>query len=502
MILSLLFTAAPSLGPVALASFTLDAPAAAIQADAAKEEEYKKRYEAAGADVAKLMELSQWCEENTLREQKRAVLKRVLEIDANNEPAHTALRHHFYDGKWFETYAELSSYKRDEAKRMLDEKGLVRFKDQWVPEADVNFMRMGWTKDETGKWVSQAAVDRAKLDAERLAAGWVRQTDLVWVPKEETQNWQQGKWKCGDQWLSIDDANKFHAEIGRWWTLPGQRFLILSTCDYETGWLAANQADQAYDDLVRFFGVQPTSPPEIVVLSSIEQYNSYAAGDQAAGRAQVEANGYSSCHYAFFADLRFEGTPESIEYKGCGVGYWNAKDPNLAPFGKHSVRHAAAHSYAEIVDPSFDTISKAAANPGNGIPEADFWAEKRMPRWMRYGIAAYVDRYYQDAYSEDAWWPRKWAIANLVQNGPIDPFEKVFAFQLDPADGTGRIISEAGLVVSFILDGKCPPVIGAHRKLKAMLTRGESSKEAVAELEKALVDNRAAFDAYVQTIQS
>lgn len=501
MILSLLFTAAPSLGSAALASFAPQAPAPAVQTDGAKEAEYKKRFETSKGDVTKLAELAKWCDENELRDQKREVLNRILELDPNNEEAHKALHHHAYDGKWFETYAELSSYKRDEAKRMLEEKGLVRYKDEWVPAADVTYLRMGWVKDESGKWVSKATLEQAKMEADLRSKGWKQQTDLVWVPPEEFHFWDEQKWKCGDQWLSIEDANKFHSVIGQWWSLPGQHFVVLSTCDYETAWQAANEADKTFEELVRFYGTQPSDKPQVVVLNSVDQYNAYAAGEQGV-RPQTESGGYSSCHYAFFADLQFGGTPDAPEYKGGGVAYWNAKDQNLAPYGRHSVRHAAGQSFGEAIDPSFETVSKMIASPTAGMPEAEFWAEKRAPRWMRYGAASYVERYFEDPYEKDPWWARKWAIGNLLQKGDLDPFAKIFEFRLDPSDDTGRLISEAGLVVSFILDGKCPPVIGAHRKFKSLMRSGADTKEAVAELQKALEANREAFEAYVVTIQS
>lgn len=494
MKLSLLVTLAASLAAAAPAS--AGAPTPVLQADAAKEAEFKKRNDEAGTDVAKLMDLAKWCDENGLRDQRRATLERVVELQPDHEEARKALRHHFYDGKWFKSYVELSTYKREEEKRMA-EKGLVRVGDAWVPAADANYLKLGWEKNEAGEWVSKSELARAKRDAEMLAKGWRQQTDLVWVSPEEAKNWEENKWKCGDKWLTLEEANAYHAKLDQWWTIPSQRFLLLTTVEHETALAAANEADRIYGDMKRLFPFEPRGKPEVVILNSIAQYNTFSGGDQT--RPLTATGGQSSCHYAHFAELRVDPGPP-VEYKGCGVGYWQTNDPNIAPYGKHSVRHAAALSYVEAIDPSWSAVASMFSG-GDFSPES-FYAEKRIPRWLRYGAASYVERYYQDAYANDPWWTRKWALSNLLRQGPISPFETIFALRLDPADGTGRAISEAGLVVSFLLDGGCTPVVLAHRKWRAMLSRGENVKEAQAELQKALLDNREAFDAYVMMISS
>ena len=44
-------------------------------------------------------------------------------------------------------------------------KGLARYKDEWVPEGDVPFLNMGWTKDEKGVWTNPAELARLKQEA-------------------------------------------------------------------------------------------------------------------------------------------------------------------------------------------------------------------------------------------------------------------------------------------------------------------------------------------------
>src|SRR5262245_56019748 len=99
---------------------------------------------AAGTDVAKLLELAKSFSSGGKDDAAKKTYKKIVEIDPNHAEARKALRHHSYDGKWFESYAELSKYRREETAKMKD-KGLVRFKDEWIPEGDLPYRNMGWS---------------------------------------------------------------------------------------------------------------------------------------------------------------------------------------------------------------------------------------------------------------------------------------------------------------------------------------------------------------------
>ena len=61
---------------------------------------------------------------------------------------------------------------------------------------------------------------------------------------------------------------------------------------------------------------------------------------------------------------------------------------------------------------------------------------------------------------------------------------------------SARLINEAGLLVAFMLDGKCAPVIEAHQRFKAAVKSGEGAKEAATALQTALTDNVAAINKF------
>jgi len=202
-------------------------------------------------------------------------------------------------------------------------------------------------------------------------------------------------------------------------------------------------------------------------------------------------------HYAFFADSYMDTTSQPIRYEGLGVCYWAVNDQALEPYGQFAVRHAAAQSYIDAIDPSWDIISRVIEGSAQP-PGTAFWDEKVIPLWLRFGAACYVERFFKDGNVDPAsgnpWWARDWAMTNLRKTG-VRSFEEIFAFALDPANpgGSRKLIAEAGLIMSFILDGGCTPVSAAHHAFKTALEAGEGVSEAAQRLQEQIVANRWQF---------
>jgi hypothetical protein len=452
---------------------------------------------AAGTDVAKLMELADGLKAAGNDDDAKNVWKKVVEIDPNHEDAHKKLRHHLYDGKWFESYAELSKYRREETAKMKD-KGLVKFKDQWVPEADLPYLNMGWVKDEaSGKFSNPIEAARTKQVEEWKAAGYTfRADDSSWVAPDDNAKWSQLLWKCGDEWVDMEKANEFHSQIGQWWQIEGQYFTVWTTCDWNTGNSARGYADLVYPEMKRLFGLDPAKKPHFVVLNSLDQYNQAAGGQS----PLQESEGISSLHGAYFADAFYYPDPatEVIEFLGCGVSYWDAKDEKLKPWGPYWLRWAAAQSYCEAIDPSWLAVSEAiaAAGSGGGGTPGAFWAEKKIPRWLRYGAASYAERFMKNPDGGNAWELRDFAFGQLKQGGSLRKLEKIFEFTPDLADieGSSRLYHEAGLVVSFLLDGADgdKKLREKHQAFKVALKSGTKKEldAAVEALQKELAKNQ------------
>lgn len=450
-----------------------------------------------GDDVDKLLNLAKDLKANGRRKEARPVYTKVLELDDANEEAHRGLGHQHYDGKWFNSYSEMSAYRRAEEKRMLEEFGKVRYKDEWVLQTDVPYLRMGWVKSDAGEWVDQAKLDRLAQEETYRAEGY-QQQDLTWIHPDEFPKWEEGLWKCGDEWLDAAAADAYHQDLRQWWQVPGEHFVVLSTLDREGVNWAVWYADLVYPQLQRVFGVEPAGKPEVVVLRSLTQYNQFAGGDQALGIPPTESTGSSSVHFSYFAESWADASTQPPTYRGCGVAYWDRADERMFPWGGYAVRHAAAHSYIEAIDPSWDAVSLMIESPQRGFQEPAFWREKKVPRWLRYGAAAYVERFAQDttvAEGGDPWAVRNWAIDQVRAAGGVRPFADLFAFAFNPADPAAaiKLINEAGVVVAFMMDGNNAAVTKAHEAWMAALASGEGHVEAMEALQKALEENHEEF---------
>jgi len=478
----------------------LPVPAPALVAHApfaqeATDAEVDKKIAEAGTDIAKLLELATAYTTATKDDAAKKVYKKIVELDPNHEAAHKALRHHLYDNKWFESYAELSKYRREETANMKA-KGLAKWREQWVPEGDVPYLNMGWTKEADGKWTNPIEAEQAKQVETWKAAGYMyRADDSSWVAPDDQDKWRQIQWKCGNDWLDMAKADAYHAQLPNWWRLTGDRWVTWTTCTWDQGNKMRAWVEPIYPELTRLFGAKPAKSPHFLMLNSLEQYNKFAAGDQAAQIPQSETEGFSSLHHACFADILFDPTTTPPQFMGCGVGYW--VNDGWAPF---STRFAAGLSYAEAIDPSWLAVSEvvAAIGGGGGQPNPGaFWAEKKIPRWLHYGGASYVERYAKANFGDggNPWQMREDSFKALKAGGGLRKLEDIFAFNLDINDieGSSRLIQEAGVVVSFLMDGadSDKKLRECHDAFKAAVMGGkkEDVAEAVDKLQKELLKN-------------
>jgi len=458
---------------------------------------------AAGRDVPKLLELASGYLTAGQDGAAKRVYKKVLEIDAENAVAHKGLGHQLYDKKWFDSFAELAKYKREETAKMKA-KGLARVRDEWVPEADAPFLIMGWVKDEKGAWVHPAELAHQKQVAEWKTAGHqFRADDNSWIAPADLEHWTALLWKCGDEWVDMAKANEYHAKIGQQWELVGEHYTVWTTCDWEGGNAARWYADKAYPELVRIFGVEPARKPIFIVMNSLAQYNEVSGGQPP---VLPESEGISSLHGAYFADLAFDPTKNPPEYLGAGVSFWDRKDDKLKGWGPYWLRWASAQSYVEAIDPSWALIAERIAAAGAGDPPnaAPFWAGKKIPRWLRYGAASYVERYMKNpeaAAGADPWDLRKFAFGELKKAGGLHKLDEIFAFAVDvnQAENSTRLYHEAGLLVSYMLDGAEGDKKLAEKLQAFQKALKSGPKKDVAEAADALQKELAGHEAKIKT---
>jgi hypothetical protein len=445
--------------------------------------EFEKRKTEAGNDTTKLWSLYEWCQETKRTKGGKATLKKLLKIDPSHKEANLAQGNVFHDGKWFANQQKVDEYKLEREAAEKTAQGLVLWKDQWVPAEDLPFLDRGLTRDPSGNWVDPEV-------AKKLEEGWVQQ-DLTWIPPAEKEKVEQGLWKCDDEWLPIAEADTFHSEIGQWWQIPFERFHLYTTCERDVvNQKLHKELEGAYDELIRAYGTKPQLPIVVIVLRDEDQYKDFAGGNEAAYREPTDVRGLSSVHYAYFADQNFD-LPEVSPVLGVGVGFWDSSTQDGNRWGVHSVRHALGLSFGEALDPSPRTVEKTAKTP---MKQEQFWdsfyAEKRIPTWMRYGAAAYAERYYRDnavGTGGDPLWARKWSVANIQARGGLRQLKQILDFNLTVEGGVDseKLINESGLVMAFLLDGGNADATEKLKRFQVALTTGKDKKD-LGEAEKAL----------------
>ena len=71
--------------------------------------------------------------------------------------------------------------------------------------------------------------------------------------------------------------------------------------------------------------------------------------------------------------------------------------------------------------------------------------------------------------------------------------DKIFAFgvSLDDAQASSKLLNEVGLVVAFVVDGDCKPVVEKHAALKAAIAKGTGIDTACTALQQEIQKNEA-----------
>jgi len=473
-------------------------PVPVLAVSARVQDDFRARLKAARGDAEALWKLANWCEARDMLKERDTTLTALLRVTPDDEKARGLLGHVRFDGQWFTSEQRLESYKkkkdkerRAEEARVAKEKGWVRHEGQWVDPADLIFLERGLTRAEDGTWVTAE-------EREKLAAGWVRQ-DTLWIRPDEREQVDQGLWKCGEEWLSLEDANAYHRQLDSWWRIPGERFELWSTCDRDLAQKALLHMDIAYRDLARIFGVHLIERPVVLVLRSPAQYAEFSRGEE--GSFGKNMLGLDSLSGAYFADLWVKDG----KFVGAGVAFWNRDDPTEDRFGSLWARHAAGQSFVEAIDSSPEARAKLEAEGRMSFAQA-FWGEKLVPGWLRWGAATYVERYFVDGFvapGEDPLWTRKWSIENIQRLGGLGELDDLFDFRISPddRDESLRLMNASGLLVAFMIDGDCAPVKKAHNRLTSAVEllakdpkKGRSALEkATKGLEKALAKNRKAL---------
>ncbi len=293
-------------------------------------------------------------------------------------------------------------------------------------------------------------------------------------------------YRCGEFLFNESDANDYHSRLLRWWKIPRGDFVAYSTCSRKTTLLALETMVSTRADLERLFGRTPPDSATVILLRSRVQYNAFAATTPEEFGVSPESRGYSALHYAFPCDQWID-TQDEDDYPGAACAYWDESTEAGNGWGPFAVRFAAALAFVEAIDQSPEAIASYRADLTQ-FPSEAFWSEKQIPLWLRFGAASYAERFFIEHGVQNPRWAREWSIAEISASGGLDDVSTILACDLDPKqfERSRRLTLQAGLLVSFLLDGNNPALIAKHQAFKQALGSGQGISAALQALESEL----------------
>jgi hypothetical protein len=128
--------------------------------------EYQRRAAAAADTPAGQWELAEWCREQSLFDQRKTHLRRIVELDPQHAPAWRALGYQFLDGQWITR----DQFRRDE--------GYELYKGKWRTPQEIEILEaLARTELAQKEWLQKLrrwrndlnSPERAKLAYESLA---------------------------------------------------------------------------------------------------------------------------------------------------------------------------------------------------------------------------------------------------------------------------------------------------------------------------------------------
>lgn len=309
---------------------------AKVEVKATKEDVYEEKSKAlAAGDAQGHFELGLWCQTEGLTAQAKKAFQQAIKVDPDHEGARTALGFEKVDGQWLDEKAKKAYLaSKDEEEKRAD--GKVKFKGEWVDEADVEHLKQGLVK-VGDQWMTPE--DKAKLDQGLVLVGG------RWMTKEEKQNLDEGKVLENGKWVSKEEANKLHADWENAWQITTQHYTVRSNKDYDFVVKMAESAEKCYATLKEYLGgMEPKTsgkPLSLFILATIDEYNAF--GNQFAPGEEAFHQSSIGCFYA-------PSHPDSP-----AVSYYSYDENYKYLWTDDWIWHVLPHQYLSQVLPNITT---------------------------------------------------------------------------------------------------------------------------------------------------
>lgn len=391
------------------------------EAKADAKAEFEKKLAAVNQEDAKqLFDLALWAEANGLGADSKRLLRKVIKIDKDHAEARKILGYvKSDDGKWVteRELERLNAKKEEEA--MLD-KGLRKYKGEWIPIADYEKFQQGlvpFVVDGETKWLTP-------VEKERIEKGMVL-CDGQWVTPEEKENLAKGMFKVGEAWLSKEDANKAHADISNPWQFERDCVRLVTTCDFDFAKKALIDADAS---VRRVYDILKLQLPKDFAKIDLMMVNSTTDYQQLGNGVQDTNDALMSSEYACFV------TADQSTQRVGGVAKYEVLDENNKEGNDNFSRFLLRHAAAEATARSFNFKDVAA------------------PPWFTIGLGTYCERYWDPFNNSGVKVLGKWSVDALKKGGGVQSLKSFF----DSFAVNRPSILQSGLLISYLVHGQLP----------------------------------------------
>ncbi len=416
-----------------------------------------KAQEAEASDAAALLEVAAWAKAKGLLTDHKRLLRKVLEIDAENETALKALGYVQYKGEWMDK-AKAAILQKREQEAAYKAKGLTEVDGVWVAKNEVADAKKG-IYHHGGEVIGRA---------EKLAfmAGKVRHPVTgTFIAAADLDKAKQGMFPVGDgQWADREEADRYHSNPEHPWIIRSHYGWLLTTLPLQSAEERKREIDGSYEVVKPLFGSRdphPSHRPVVIVCSTTDEYR--AAGD-AFGDGYSTYGAFLAAQDPSYDDIELPTRPAVA----------NFGEPNWGPY---YVRHAAGLAYAQAMSAM---------------------AEAELPLWLRCGIGSWAERHYNPGIA-------KWFGNQHLGKGGVKELKTWFAdFAISGELSSQKLeynIYQAGLVVTFSMRGGDQDSVRAAQAFTASFDKGGRTVERAAQgMERVMMGKEEEIRAYFKQI--
>ncbi len=383
-----------------------------------------------------LVEAAEFAKTHFLANESRKALSLALKADAKHYGANVLSGRRLLQDKWIPVLDYEKSLTKV-LKQKFKGSDMQEVDGVWVAEAHASDAKKG-TFHHNGQLVS-------RQDKREFLLGKVRHSrtgELIAV--EDLEKAEQGQFPIFGKWVDEEEANRRHASVENPWILRTGGWILIGTDPIATlEQESVAQFDELAQRLQPLFGehkIDPTRPPAIFIVRDTDKYKQIGG----------EIGGAESAHGAFLSSqpLNLPDSPPRIAVANFGDKTW--KDYFL----RHAVGLALMHSHT--------------AEEFN-----------KLPSWFRSAPGCYLERFFESSHAK--------FLGKQHQDkggvGKIAKWYKQFAIGNSPSND--YMIYQAGLLLSFCMDGEDEEVKAAFQQVSDALSTGKL-RLAVKKLEKVL----------------